>query len=332
MFSYLLVIYQKLNIIASRNKKQFFQIFVILAIILALFSYLFSYYEKISFFNSIYWALTTASTVGYGDIVPKNNTGKIIAMGLMIIGVSMIGVFLANLSSIVLDFKLGRFFGTMESHFVKDHIVILGFSDYVKNSLNEILKDNNKNVVLMADIDNNPYNNYKLIFIKGDITIENDINKTKLANAKLCIISDSDDSKTLIAAMTVKNLYKDLYIVALVSKKELAKVLRNFGINEVFSSGTFSSKLLVKTTFITGISKFFSQLLDEEFKESLVEKIIPDSLINSTFSEALYKLKNETGELLVGVKRDKENIIINPTEKDFKLSAEDKLLLIGKQD
>ncbi|MGE4546649.1 MAG: TrkA family potassium uptake protein [Desulfurella sp.] len=330
MFSYLLVIYHKLNIVASRNKKQFFQIFIILVVVLALFAYLFSYYEKISFFNSIYWALTTASTVGYGDIVPKNNTGKVIAMGLMIIGVSMIGVFLANLSSIVLDFKLGRFFGTMESHFVKDHIVILGFSDYVKNSLEEILKDNNKNVVLMADIDNNPFSNYNLIFIKGDITIENDIYKTKLANAKLCIISDSDDSKTLIAAMTVKNLYKDLYIVALVFKKELAKVLRNFGINEVFSSGTFSSKLLVKTTFITGISKFFSQLLDEEFKEALVEKITPDNLINSTFSEALYKLKNETGELLVGVKRGKENIIINPTEKDFKLSAEDKLLLIGK--
>lgn len=329
MFNYLLIIYRRLNIVASRNKKQFFQIFIILTIVLISFAYLFSHYEKISFFKSMYWALTTASTVGYGDIVPKNNIGRIIAMGLMVIGVSIIGVFLAGLSSIVLDFKLGRFFGTMESHFVRDHVVVLGFSDYIKNSLEEVLKENNKNVVLMADIDNNPLDDEKLLFIKGDIANEKDINKAKLKNAQLCIISDKDDSKTLIAAMTVRNLYNDLYIIALVSKKELAKVLVNFGINEVFASGTFSSKLLVKSIYITGISKFFTQLLDEDFKETLVEKTIPADIVNLPFGEALYKLRNETNELLVGVKRDGK-IIINPTEKDFILDAKDKLLLIGK--
>ncbi|MGC9258391.1 potassium channel family protein [Desulfurella sp.] len=296
---------------------------------LVFFAYLFSHYEKISLFKSLYWALTTASTVGYGDIVPKNNIGRIIAMGLMVFGVSIIGVFLAGLSSIVLDFKLGRFFGTMESHFVKNHVVILGFNDYIKNSLEEILKENDKNVVLMADIDNNPLNKDKLLFIKGDITNEKDINKAKLNNAQLCIIADKDDSKTLISATTVRSLYSKLYIIALVSKKELAKVLVNFGINEVFASGTFSSKLLVKSVYITGVSKFFTQLLDEDFKETLVEKITPTSLANLTFNEALYKLRNETNELLVGVKRDGE-IIINPIEKDFRLDIKDRLLLIGK--
>jgi hypothetical protein len=42
--------------------------------------------------------------------------------------------------------------------------------------------------------------------------------------------------------------------------------------------------------------------LDEHFKETLVEKITPTSLANLTFNEALYKLINETNELLVGVK------------------------------
>ncbi len=104
--------------------------------------------------------------------------------------------------------------------------------------------------------------------------------------------------------MTVRNLYNDLYIIALVSKKQLAKVLVNFGINEVFASATFFSKLLVKSIYITGISKFFTQLLDEDFKETLVEKTIPADIVNLPFSEALYKLRNETNDLLVTVKRD----------------------------
>lgn len=39
---------------------------------------LFSYVEDKSWFNSVYWAITTALTVGYGEIVPATVAGKLI--------------------------------------------------------------------------------------------------------------------------------------------------------------------------------------------------------------------------------------------------------------
>jgi len=46
--------------------------------------------ENVSVGNGLYWALTTMTTVGYGDITPKTTTGKVVACILMLVG---IGVF-----------------------------------------------------------------------------------------------------------------------------------------------------------------------------------------------------------------------------------------------
>ena len=43
--------------------------------------------EKISLGNGIYWAMTTVTTVGYGDITPKTTEGKVVAILIMLIGI-----------------------------------------------------------------------------------------------------------------------------------------------------------------------------------------------------------------------------------------------------
>jgi voltage-gated potassium channel len=43
--------------------------------------------ENVSVGNGVYWALTTMTTVGYGDVTPKTTTGKTIACVLMLVGI-----------------------------------------------------------------------------------------------------------------------------------------------------------------------------------------------------------------------------------------------------
>jgi voltage-gated potassium channel len=43
--------------------------------------------ENISAGDGIYWALTTMTTVGYGDITPKTPEGKAIAIAVMLVGI-----------------------------------------------------------------------------------------------------------------------------------------------------------------------------------------------------------------------------------------------------
>jgi voltage-gated potassium channel len=48
---------------------------------------LFMYLESAPFLDSVYWAGTTATSTGYGDISPKTGGGRILALALMHISI-----------------------------------------------------------------------------------------------------------------------------------------------------------------------------------------------------------------------------------------------------
>jgi voltage-gated potassium channel len=56
-----------------------------------------------SFGKALWWSITTVTTVGYGDVYPTTNTGRVIAVLLMIGGISLVGVVTAALASWIIQ-------------------------------------------------------------------------------------------------------------------------------------------------------------------------------------------------------------------------------------
>jgi voltage-gated potassium channel len=56
-----------------------------------------------SFGKALWWSVTTVTTVGYGDVYPVTNTGRVIAALLMIGGISLVGVVTASLASWIIQ-------------------------------------------------------------------------------------------------------------------------------------------------------------------------------------------------------------------------------------
>jgi voltage-gated potassium channel len=56
-----------------------------------------------SFGKALWWSITTVTTVGYGDVYPVTNTGRVIAVLLMIGGISLVGVVTATLASWIIE-------------------------------------------------------------------------------------------------------------------------------------------------------------------------------------------------------------------------------------
>ena len=56
-----------------------------------------------SFGKSLWWAVTTVTTVGYGDEVPVTVTGRVAAAFLMVGGISLLGVITATLASWIIQ-------------------------------------------------------------------------------------------------------------------------------------------------------------------------------------------------------------------------------------
>ncbi len=70
---------------------------------------LFYHYEKgitvSTFGDSLWWAIVTATTVGYGDYIPATNIGRIIASVLMMSGVVFFGILTTTFTTYMLERK-----------------------------------------------------------------------------------------------------------------------------------------------------------------------------------------------------------------------------------
>jgi voltage-gated potassium channel len=104
--------------VVSEKRIELFTLFIIMAFITFTAATALFFFEADqqghqvdSFFDSIYWALVTMSTVGYGDITPQTTEGRVVALTLIIAGLGVISFF----TSIIVS-AFGEKIGEIRTH------------------------------------------------------------------------------------------------------------------------------------------------------------------------------------------------------------------------
>ena len=60
------------------------------------------------FATALWWASTTITTVGYGDVVPQTAAGRGVAVFLMLVGISFFSWITANIAALFVEFGGGQ--------------------------------------------------------------------------------------------------------------------------------------------------------------------------------------------------------------------------------
>ena len=286
-----------------------------------------------TWFEGVWWAVITASTVGYGDFAPVTTLGRIAGILLVFTGASFLSSYFVALATAavtrqndLLDGKL-TFKG-------KDHIVVIGWNERSREIVQHIC--NVKKGLSVALIDetlaSNPLPNKNLHFIQGRADRDEILIKANIFDAnKVIITADQNkdelhaDMNSILALLAIKGLNREVQcIVEILTSEQIANAKRA-GADEIVQSNILTSFVMINSITSQELVTSFLELLSQLDKRKLTFKPAEPEFYEQTFLELSHTLMNK-GILLLGIKRGEETIL-NPPHP-FNIIQYDQLIII----
>ena len=198
------------------------------------------YVMNLDWFDSIYYATITMTTVGYGDYLPSTGIQKIFATTLAIGGVALLAyvfnIILTNFQEKMSEYSQGAKKMTA-IEVMKDYYIICGLGRVGKVVLGELL-ERNQNVIVI-DKDKDKCESIKetdnLIIINEDAIEDDMIAKLAGEKCRSVIICTGDDVNNLYIVLTIRETNPDAWIVTRASKLDNIKRLKKAGADKIVS-------------------------------------------------------------------------------------------------
>ena len=291
---------------------------------------------KVSFADSLWWAVVTSTTVGYGDISPGTFGGRIVGVMMMLSGIGFLGILTATVAGIFVENRIMITKGLKEVE-VSGHYLICGWSYEGSKVVAELRADDKSKdapIVILADLPERPLEDESILFVRGRVDKDN-LARAHAESALAALMVNDDhlapevrDAKVIMDVLTVKSLYPELYVcVELLDQKnvehcKLAKA------DEIVVSGQLSTNLLVQGALDPGITKVLDELTSNQYGNDLFLVSAPERMTGQKYLDIMTKLKVEHDALLMGIAPEQGDIITNPAA-DHIINHGDRLLLVA---
>jgi voltage-gated potassium channel len=282
-------------------------------------------------FDGIWWAIITASTVGYGDYVPHSFFGRITALILILLGVSFVSSYFGTLAAAAVTkqdaFSEGRIPFKGEGH-----IIIIGWNERSKELISKLTNRKYAQMVVLIDetLEANPVNSRFVHFIQGKGHMDETIIKSDIKRAeKVLITADRGndelqaDMNSILTLLTIKGLCAQVKcIVEILTAEQVVNALRA-GADEVIQSNKLTSVFMVNSLHSNGdglLSNFVHQLQESRLSSYSAN----EQAIGKCFLDVC-QIQFKKGYLLIGIQRGDETFL-NPSHS-LKIEEGDQLLI-----
>ena len=277
---------------------------------------LFAVAEDLPFTTGLYWAVTTATTVGYGDVTPHNPIGKLIASLVMLTTIPLLAAAFAVVSGAAAAAGVRRILAMHSTFPEGTYRLIVGMSPAVPAILDE-LAGAGVPVVLVADVDPATVRSGVHV-VRGNPTDESAIARAKPAGAEQALITGASDGDVLVSAVMLRKQAPSLVITALVDSPSVREALRDLGVQQSVSTSELVARTLAASLETPHAGEMISQLVGN--RDALVEVEA-----GAAVGKRLSAVRNERIGLVLGLVRNDEFTL--GLDDDPVIGAGDRLLV-----
>jgi len=287
-----------------------------------------------SLIDSAYMTFLTLSTVGFTEVHPLSDAGRIWAIILIIFGVTGVGILLSNIGDILSQFGNYRS-KKMENKInkLKNHFIICGYGRMgavIANELKEkklpfvIIEKNEQKVDLMQ--------NNNILCLLGDATSDETLKSARIEYSVGVVVVLDTDQDNLFVTMSIRTLNPSVFLLSRCSKEVNASKLKRAGADKVVNPYTagghriaemLSSPLIEDSVSIVSPSH---QNIDLSVDEIALSKL--SAYHNTMIKES--KLREDYNLIIVGIVDENGQSIINPAPDTVLLNNQTIMILGDK--
>ena len=279
-------------------------------------------------FDALYWSFITITTVGYGDISPATDIGRVISFVIVIMGIAIISfvtsVIVSAFSEKLNELKEDR----IAEHLTRndEFLIVCGYGQIAKVFLKTLINDNKKYIVLDTDA-----NKVHEAINDGHDAICDNASRYEVMqrfyneNSKITVLAlTGSDVENIYIALNAKSISKNIEVIARATSYKLYNKYIRAGADRVVLPNEIASSMMVSSIVHPSMYKAINAILhskdvatlDEIYigaKSSLVGKSIKDANFNRS-KLVIFGVQNGTkGEFKFNPKLDytfKENDIV----------------------
>jgi voltage-gated potassium channel len=292
--------------------------------------------EETSFLDSLYMTVITVTTVGFGEVFPLSDNGKIFTIVLILVGASSAGYILSSVLEIVVagevrkDFRRRKMLKKISE--LKDHYIICGYGRMGKVICHK-LKENKK--VDFVVVDKNEHmeeelENKGFLYVIGDATKESVLLQAGVMSAQGLVAVTNSDAENIYIVLTAKGFNQNLKVTSRASSEEASVKMFWAGCDKTVSPYVIGGNSVADSIIKPNVSQFFELALGNSEYNIEVEEILVTGKEYFAEKKIIESNIRKEGIIIVAIKKKDGSFIYNPGPEEF-IAKGDTLIALGRQ-
>ena len=252
---------------------------------------LFIVVERLTPFDALYLTISTLTTLGYGDIVPRTIAGRVVTMFTAVSGLLLVFGIGKEIVQESLTSTLEGRDRTLERQLatLRDHHIICGYGRLGEKITDQLLKLDQQVVVIEQEAALAAAAMARRIAtVQGDALAQDSLRQAGIARAKSVIATFRSDADNVYLVLECGELRRDIDIISTASGREAARRMYLAGATRVVSPHTVAGEMIAKSAVNPSVLQLMSEVTDEPaLSENLTQIVVAPAspLVSKTLKD-----------------------------------------------